>query len=643
MKRNCKAISVSVLLSTLVLISLNTSYSYASNAVVDADLGSGRNTIDSTTDNSGIIGAKNSITNAQYTSVIGTNNSVSNANGSGVNGGNNLLSGLQYSLVYGSYNTVTDTIGVGVVGGGNTVTNSTASSLVAANSTLSDATLSSIIGYNNTITDNSANAGITGSNNTIENSSDASVIGVSNTITGGNNNRISGSNNTITNGSYNIVEGFSNTLGETLSNNQIIANNATVADGVSNSVIIGTTVTVAAGNTTAVGAHSSAISDSASAYGINAGAFGSNSTAVGANSSAIGADSTAVGAGSSAALDGSVAVGSNSVANVIAGTSGYLANGNTSSTWVSTAAAVSVGNASEGVTRQITSVAAGTEDTDAVNVAQLKAAESTNTYRFNTIYNKFNTMDNRINRVGAGAAALAGLHPLDFDPDDKWDFAAGYGNYRGTNAAAVGAFYRPNEDTLFSVGGSFSGGENMVNAGISLKLGQGNHVSTSRVAMATEIKDLRNVVKNLILQVNELTKSSGGRLEHNERKADFNTVFPDVPENHWAYEYIKELGEQGLIQGYPDGEFKGNRAMTRYEFATMLARAIQAGLNLQSNANGAQLLYEFTPELTALRNESFRIDRISGKDTDKAKVNRIRVNNTEKNRDIYGSILSDNK
>ena len=190
---------------------------------------------------------------------------------------------------------------------------------------------------------------------------------------------------------------------------------------------------------------------------------------------------------------------------------------------------------------------------------------------------------------------------------------------------------------------SFSGGENMVNAGISLKLGQGNHVSTSRVAMATEIKDLRNVVKNLILQVNELTKSSGGRLEHNERKADFNTVFPDVPENHWAYEYIKELGEQGLIQGYPDGEFKGNRAMTRYEFATMLARAIQAGLNLQSNANGAQLLYEFTPELTALRNESFRIDRISGKDTDKAKVNRIRVNNTEKNRDIYGSILSDNK
>ena len=136
--------------------------------------------------------------------------------------------------------------------------------------------------------------------------------------------------------------------------------------------------------------------------------------------------------------------------------------------------------------KRITNVAAGKADTDAVNVGQLKQ-----------IGGAINKVDNRINRVGAGAAALAALHPLDFDPDDKWDFTLGYGNYKDAHSLALGAFYRPNEDTMISVGGSIGGGENMVNAGLSMKLGQGNHVSTSKVAMAKEIKDLRAELENV--------------------------------------------------------------------------------------------------------------------------------------------------
>ena len=135
---------------------------------------------------------------------------------------------------------------------------------------------------------------------------------------------------------------------------------------------------------------------------------------------------------------------------------------------------------------QIHNVAPGTAPDDAVNVSQLNAT--------NGVVNK---LGSRINKVGAGAAALAALHPLDFDPDDKWDVAAGYGHYKNADAAAIGAFYQPNEDTMLFIGGSFGGGENMVNAGISVKLGQGNHVSTSRVAMAKEIKDLRENVAKL--------------------------------------------------------------------------------------------------------------------------------------------------
>ena len=164
--------------------------------------------------------------------------------------------------------------------------------------------------------------------------------------------------------------------------------------------------------------------------------------------------------------------------------------------------------------------------TDAVNGGQL--------YQTNEALNKIggaiNNMDNRINRVGAGAAALAALHPLDFDPDSKWDFAAGYGNYKGANAVAVGAYYRPNEDTMISVGGSMGGGQNMINAGVSLKIGRGNHVSTSRVAMAKEIKDLRAELENM---KGALMKVSEGR-PLDSLDMDKMQLFPDVPANHWA-------------------------------------------------------------------------------------------------------------
>lgn len=255
--------------------------------------------------------------------------------------------------------------------------------------------------------------------------------------------------------------------------------------------------------------------------------------------------------------------------------------------------------------QKVTGVAAGeisSTSKDAVNGSQLFATNQ-----------QVGKLGNRINKVGAGAAALAALHPLDFDPDDKWDFAAGYGNYNGENAAAIGAYYRPNEDTMFSVGGSFGNGENMVNAGVSLKLGQGNHVSTSKVAMAKEIKDLRKELEGLksaLLDVNAGKKLDTSKLQ----------LFPDVPKNHWAYEYVSTLKGNGALTGYPDGEFKGDRPMTRYEFATMLYKAMLEGATLSD-----RILKEFAPEL-----ERFTVDTVHQDKDGKPTVERVRTVKAEK-------------
>ena len=242
--------------------------------------------------------------------------------------------------------------------------------------------------------------------------------------------------------------------------------------------------------------------------------------------------------------------------------------------------------------------------TDAVNGGQLAQRDEV----IDNIGGEINKLGNRVNHVGAGAAALAALHPLDFDPDDKWDFAAGYGNYRGANAAAVGAYYRPNEDTMLSVGGSFGGGENMVNAGVSFKLGQGNHVSTSRVAMAKEIKDLRKEIEGLRSALADV--AAGNRLDPTKTK-----LFPDIPQNHWAYNEIAQLYGNGIVKGYPDGNFGGDRMMTRYEFAMMVYRQMQRGAALSD-----RIVNEFEPEL-----ERIRVDTITKDKDGNPVIQRVRV------------------
>jgi len=288
--------------------------------------------------------------------------------------------------------------------------------------------------------------------------------------------------------------------------------------------------------------------------------------------------------------------------------------------------------------KKITNVAAGdisANSTDAVNGGQLWKTNQT----INNIGGAVNELGDRMDRVGAGAAALAALHPLDFDPDDKWDVAAGYGNYKDAHAVAVGAFYRPNEDTMFSVGGSFGGGENMVNAGVSVKLGQGNHISTSRVALAKEVEDLKAIVKAQSAEIKVMrgAMQSGASVMKNVN-------FPDVPKDHWVYSYVKSLADRGLLEGYPDGEFKGDRSMTRYEFAAIIYRALQNGAPIDSDM--AKAIGEFEPEINRIKDlDRIRVDRISGKDNDRHKVERVRINNesnkeTGDYRDVYGSHIS---
>lgn len=242
---------------------------------------------------------------------------------------------------------------------------------------------------------------------------------------------------------------------------------------------------------------------------------------------------------------------------------------------------------------------------------------------FNELDYRVDNLGSRVDKVGAGAAALAALHPMDFDPDDKLTFAAGYGNYKGKNAAAVGAFYRPDEKVMLSVGGTFGNGENMVNAGISFSLDRTARVSNSRTAMAKEIVDLRANVANLTALVGQLTAGLGGTIEMDRMK-----LFPDVPENHWAYEYIGRLAAAGIVEGYPDGMFNGNRMMSRYEFAAMLYRALEKGVKLDH-----KLVREFEPEMGRIH-----VARISGADGDRGKIERVRVYGGD-NRDHYGSKL----
>lgn len=568
------------------------------------------------------------MTNASslYSTVVGTDSKIT-SDGTKFLGVN--VQGA-VSTSYGAHNTITNEkkefsgVANSISGSANTVTNSNGVTIQGTGNTVTGAYKHMTFKYSDfgplLSGDYSVLAGkesgaiaIIGGANTISNQTSSTVIGFGNTLNGENSTGVftAGSHNTLTNVSNSLVMGDHNTLTDRR-----------------NVISLGNENTVTAD------------------------------------------EAVAIGNGTKVTKKGGVAIGVGSVANREAGIKGVFAPDTipeeAKSTWISTAGAVSVGDTGDTekkITRQIANVAAGKEATDAVNVAQLeKALESISTEGL-TIQDggpsvtkggidggnkqvtgveageisststdavngsqlfatnqqvaqnaqSISKLGNRINKVGAGAAALAALHPLDFDPDDKWDFAAGYGNYNGENAAAIGAYYRPNEDTMFSVGGSFGNGENMVNAGVSLKLGQGNHVSTSKVAMAKEIKDLRKELEGLKSAL--LDANAGKKLDTSKLQ-----LFPDVPKNHWAYEYVSTLKGNGVLTGYPDGEFKGDRPMTRYEFATMLYKAMLEGATLSDG-----ILKEFAPEL-----ERFTVDTVHQDKDGKPTVERVRTVKAEK-------------
>lgn len=403
----------------------------------------------------------------------------------------------------------------------------------------------------------------------------------------------------------------------------------TVAKATGNRSISAGLLSQASGvNAIAIGDKTVSSNNDTVAIGEKASATNSQSIAIGSAASSSGSYSVAIGLNAKATDDWSVALGNSSETSKAISTSTMAVGGKTyqlagGSAW----GTVSVGN--DNIKRTVTNVAAGRVSmisTDAINGSQLFAinqsvdantkAIANNATNISSLSHSISNLDNRVNKVGAGAAALAALHPLDFDPDAKWDFAAGYGNYRGTNAAAVGAYYRPNEDTMFSVGGTFGNGENMVNAGVSFKLGSGSsHVSTSRVAMAKEIKELRGeleAMKSAMLDANAGKKIDTSKLQ----------LFPDVPQNHWAYEYVAQLAGNGMIEGYPDGNFAGDRPMTRYEFAAILYRAMTKGAVLSD-----KLLSEFSHEL-----EYFTVDTIAKDNAGNPTIQRVRTVKENKNK-----------
>lgn len=273
--------------------------------------------------------------------------------------------------------------------------------------------------------------------------------------------------------------------------------------------------------------------------------------------------------------------------------------------------------------QQINNVKAGVADTDAVNVAQLKrlqdqitASSSVTTVTAGDhIKGVLSKMDKRIDKSVAGAAALAALHPLDFDPDAKWDFAAGYGHYRSGDAAAIGAFYRPNEDVQLSIGSTVGSDETVFNAGLSVKVGAHSGVSRSRVAIGKEVLALKKTVAEQNAQIQKLTALLNG-VAGTKMKADHTTLFPDVAANHWAYEAVSDLSRRGLVEGYPDGTFGGDRLLTRYEFAQIVYRAIQDGVTVDD-----RLVTEFSPEMAL-----FRVDIIAKNAQGEPTIERVRVN-----------------
>ena len=581
----------------------------------------GDTTID--TDNNGTRGASlnvyattvgaNSFSNGAFTTTTGTYNVISSSYtggrfstptqnfGATVNGAFNSIESTSggstagvATAITGVANRVANSNGALVYGAGNEITNSSASFSTPGEGATSAKDFADKL---KTAVTSSNGAGATmafGGGNKADYTLRTSLIGVNNTVTGvrgdqSKDNLALGVGNTGTKVQHMTAIGSKNTVSDA-KNTIIVGDNRTVT-GANNTVIIGSS-----DNGTTTAAH----------------------------------DAVAIGHNTDVSTEGGVALGSGSKATVATGAVGYdiLTNApstDTSATWKSTASAVSVGDVANDVTRQITSVAAGTNDTDAVNVAQLKRLHdmiSVNAYNtvnvqgdVTNLKKDVSRLDKRVNRGVAGAAALAALHPLDFDPDAKWDFAAGYGHFHNGNAAALGAFYRPNEDVQLSVGSTVGNGETVVNAGLSVKVGAHSNVSRSRVAIGKEVLELKKTVALQNAQIQKLTALLND-VAGTHMKADRTTLFPDVASNHWAYEAVSDLSRRGLVEGYPDGTFGGDRLLTRYEFAEIVYRALQNGVQVDE-----QLVTEFSPEMAL-----FRVDTVAKNSQGQPTIERVRVN-----------------
>ena len=435
--------------------------------------------------------------------------------------------------VMGSMNTTKDVTGAMIVGGGNLVSNSHYYSEIISDNQEGfsadflaeslDGIAETRINNNNDVSQDEARremqhflthfsggTSILGNGNTVDYAVRSQILGTNNTLTGEEHNlsgfnNIHGYGNEGTNIKHSTIMGTSNSLKN--SEDNVVIGDFHNFDGSKHNVVLGSMASEEKVVTKTVRAWDGRPKEDPRhftdvTYTVKERVPIRRNTANIENAVMLGYNTDVI-------RNGGVALGSESVASIDKGIAGYdpatgTASISNSPTWKSTAAAVSVGDSTGEtvLTRQITNVAAGTEDTDAVNVAQLKRITADST---STINNRIDAVDGRIKRVGAGAAALAALHPQDFDPNDHWTVAAGYGKYRGANAMALGAFYRPNNKTLFSIGTSLGGGENLFNLGVSLKFGKSEpYADYSKAELIKVINDQNTKAKEQDEKINAM-------------------------------------------------------------------------------------------------------------------------------------------
>ena len=590
------------------------------------------------------------VANGTATSIaVGQGNTITSANGS--------------SSAYGNQNTINGNQ-ANAFGDGNTVTGAFAQAF--GDSNVINGTNAIGYGYNNTVDGTTKNY----RDRTFDNESDAATLQTgswnSNSVAIGSKNTALGSSALAVGNEAKAKMSESIAIGHEAQADKTwgiaIGTRATASDVRSLALghqakSTGYKANAIGADATANGNHANAIGSSATATGDHAQAFGAGAQATGVRTNVFGSDaaatadySIAIGNKANASTANSIALGADSTTRSATNVTSATVAGHTYGGFAGTSPVGSVSVGKAGQERQIHNVAAGkisADSTDAVNGSQLYSVANDLQTQINNstpgqinnnitnLNNRVGNVEKRVNKVGAGSAALAALHPLDFNPDDKWTIAAGYGHYHNANSAALGAFYRPNEDTMFSVGGTVGTGESQLNAGVSIRLGKRSPESRSRVAMGREIAELNARLQDMENKYNNLLQILTPHAIDPSKTAEF----PDVPRNHWAYQYISQLAGNGILVGYPDGTFKGDVKMTRYEFATMLYRALQNGAPIDDNMKRA--MNEFGPELQNIRLNHFRVDRISGADNDRHKTERVRVNNEPKTqRDVYGSRIN---